>query len=233
MKKIDCSLLIFSLLLLLSSSKCMKEETKQNDTHTLSYLALGDSYTIGESVAESARYPVVLATKLQEKKIDIGLPRIIARTGWTTDELLSAIENQNPPATYDLVSLLIGVNNQYRGYDIAVYQQEFETLLKIAIQKAKGKPERVFVVSIPDYGVTPFAKNSDKEKIARELDQYNVLNKAIAQKYQVRYFDITPISRQAKDDAALIAEDDLHPSGKMYAAWVALMTEEVAKMLAQ
>lgn len=209
----------------------MQEEKSQNSSSALNYLALGDSYTIGESVAEAERYPVLLAKKLQAAKIDISSPRIIARTGWTTDELMSAIDDQNPPATYDLVSLLIGVNNQYRGYTIEKYQQEFEALLKIAIQKAKGNPQRVFVVSIPDYGVTPFAQNSDAAKIARELDQYNVMNKAIAEKYQVKYFDITPISRQAKDDKSLIAEDNLHPSGKMYAAWVNLMAAEVTEMM--
>jgi acyl-CoA thioesterase I len=219
------------LLLLLSSGQCMNKNSTNNDTQALSYLALGDSYTIGESVDDSGRYPAILVKNLQQQGIPIGQPHIIARTGWTTDELLSAIKSQNPPNDYDLVSLLIGVNNQYRGYDIEIYKQEFELLLKIAIQKAKGNTSRVFVVSIPDYGVTPFAKNSDKQKIAKELDQYNEINKAIADQYQVQYFDITPISRQAINDPTLTAEDDLHPSAKMYAAWVALMVDDIAKML--
>lgn len=199
--------------------------------NSLNYLALGDSYTIGESVSKDECYPFILARKLKEKQLNLAAPHIIARTGWTTDELLSAIRHENPPNTYDLVSLLIGVNNQYRNYDINVYSKEFEGLLKIAIQKAKGDARRVFVVSIPDYGVTPFAKERNTDIIAREIDDYNTIASNISQKYKVKYFDITPISRKAKQDLSLTAEDDLHPSGKMYAAWVNLMLDEVSSML--
>ncbi len=197
----------------------------------LTYLALGDSYTIGESVNKAECYPIILATKLNEKRPNLASPHIIARTGWTTDELLSAITHENPPNTYDLVSLLIGVNNQYRNYDINVYSKEFEGLLKIAIQKAKGDVRHVFVVSIPDYGVTPFAKERNTDRIAKEIDDYNEIASNISQKYEVKYFDITPISRKAKQDLSLIAEDGLHPSGKMYAAWANLMLDDVRSML--
>ncbi len=209
----------------------MTPKSPSNSSNGLTYLALGDSYTIGESVAETERYPVILARQLKEKQINISTTRIIARTGWTTDELSSAIQLQSPPDNYDLVSLLIGVNNQYRGYNIATYRKEFEELLKTAIQKAKGNPKRVFVVSIPDYGVTPFAKNSNIEKIAREIDAYNLISKEISLQYGVKYMDITPISRKATQDPSLIAEDGLHPSGKMYAQWVELMLGEVANLL--
>lgn len=209
-----------------------KSQTIEKMNHKpLTYLALGDSYTIGESVSQEECYPVVLANKLGEKRLNLAAPHIIARTGWTTDELLSAIKHENPPNTYDLVSLLIGVNNQYRNYDINTYSKEFEALLNIAIQKAKGDARRVFVVSIPDYGVTPFAKERNTDIIAKEIDDYNAIASNISQKYKVKYFDITPISRRAKQDLSLTAEDDLHPSGKMYAAWVNLMLDDVRSLL--
>jgi lysophospholipase L1-like esterase len=203
---------------------------QKNEGKQLTYLALGDSYTIGESVKEEERYPVMLAKQLNQAQIPINSPDIIARTGWTTDELLSAIEKKSPPNTYDLVSLLIGVNNQYRGHNVETYRKEFEILLKIAIEKAKGNKNRVFVLSIPDYGVTPFAKNSDIAKIAQEIDIFNGINREISQQYGVTYFDITPISRKAKDDAQLIAEDKLHPSGLMYKEWVTLILDDVRAM---
>ncbi len=215
-------------LLLLLFSNCMMEQ--KNESKPLTYLALGDSYTIGEGVKEEERYPVILSKELNKAQIPIKNPDIIARTGWTTDELLSAIERKNPPNTYDLVSLLIGVNNQYRGYSQETYRKEFEILLKIAIQKAKGNKSRVFVLSIPDYGVTPFAKNSDVAKIAKEIDEFNHINKALSQQYGVKYFDITPISQEAKDNPQLIAEDHLHPSGLMYQKWIALILQEVKAM---
>jgi lysophospholipase L1-like esterase len=196
----------------------------------LTYLALGDSYTIGEGVNKEECYPLILATKLNQEGLNLTSPHIIARTGWTTDELLSAIRHENPPNTYDLVSLLIGVNNQYRNYYINTYSKEFEELLEIAIQKARGDVRHVFVVSIPDYGVTPFAKDRNTDRIAKEIDDYNKIASSISQKHKVKYFDITPISRKAKQDLSLIAKDDLHPSGKMYAAWANLMLGEVRSM---
>lgn len=214
--------------LLLLFGNCMVEQ--KNEGKQFTYLALGDSYTIGESVKEEERYPVMLAKELNQAQIPINSPDIIARTGWTTDELLSAIEKKSPPNTYDLVSLLIGVNNQYRGYSVDAYRKEFEILLKIAIEKAQGNKNRVFVLSIPDYGATPFAKNSDTAKIAHEIDIFNSVNREISQLYGVKYFDITPISREAKDNAQLIAKDGLHPSGPMYKEWVALILNDVRAM---
>ena len=178
------------------------------------FLALGDSYTIGESVAEAERWPNQLAAKLK-----LAAPHIIATTGWRTDNLKDAIEAANLKPEYDLVSLLIGVNNQYQGKSIEIYEREFEELLQTSIKLAKGKKKNVFVVSIPDYGYTPFGK-AKQEKISEELDQYNAINKPMAAKYGVKYFNITEISRKGLEDAELIAGDGLHPSGKMYAQWV-------------
>ncbi|WP_258097618.1 SGNH/GDSL hydrolase family protein [Marinoscillum pacificum] len=195
----------------------------QNEMDTLTYLALGDSYTIGESVDVSERWPVQLVMQLKDLEIPMSDPQIIATTGWTTDELLKGIEAADTKESYDLVSLLIGVNNQYRGYPIEQQKEEFEVLLKKAIQFANMDTARVFVVSIPDWGVTPFAEGRDQEKIATEIDAYNQVNQTICENYGVKYFDITPISRKAAQDESLVALDGLHPSGKMYTEWVELI----------
>lgn len=192
----------------------------QAQDSALSYLALGDSYTIGESVKVSDRWPVQLAQAFRNRGIDIKEPQIIAKTGWTTDELKQAISDAdlNPP--YDLVSLLIGVNDQYRGYDIQNYPDKFLYLLKKSISLAGNNPGHVLVLSIPDYGVTPYASEKNPTKISAEIDRYNAINKSISDSLGVHYVDITPISKKAKNDAALLAEDRLHPSGKMYGLWV-------------
>lgn len=190
---------------------------------SISYLALGDSYTIGESVIELGRWPVQLVQRLIDSGHVVKTPRIIAKTGWTTDELKGAINDENISKTYDFVSLLIGVNNQYREYPVEQQEKEFEELLQMAINFAGKDTSRVFVVSIPDYGVTPFGQNGDPEKIASEIDLYNEINLKISKKYKVRYFNITPISREAANDSDLIANDGLHPSGLMYRKWVDLI----------
>ncbi|MBL8049683.1 MAG: SGNH/GDSL hydrolase family protein [Anaerolineales bacterium] len=185
---------------------------------SIRYLALGDSYTIGESVAENERWSNQLA-ELIGGNIEV---KIIARTGWTTSELWEGIQKETLTPPYDMVSLLIGVNNQYRGYDIEEYRQEFVFLLNKAIEYAGGDTNKVFVVSIPDWGVTPFAKGRDAEKIAKEIDAFNQINKEESQKLGIAYIDVTPVSREAVNDADLIAPDGLHPSGKMYAEWAKL-----------
>lgn len=187
---------------------------------TYKYLALGDSYTIGEAVAPDERWPHILQGRLVGEGVKVEMPKIIATTGWTTDELQAAIDKEKPAKEYDLVSLLIGVNNQYRGYPIDQYKKEFESLLLQAIAFAKGRAERTFVLSIPDYGVTPFAASKNPAKIAKELDEYNAMANSICNQYQVAYVDITPGSRKAANEPSLIAEDGLHPSGKMYKEWV-------------
>ncbi|MEL6251981.1 MAG: SGNH/GDSL hydrolase family protein [Bacteroidota bacterium] len=198
----------------------------------LTFLALGDSYTIGESVGINLRWPVQLKDSLIAQGLDMESPRIIARTGWTTDELIQAISNTgNLDPTYDLVSLLIGVNNQYRKYNFVEYEREFPVLLRQALNYAGGDTNRVIVLSIPDYGVTPFGSFGDPEEIARELDEYNAFAKEEAEKKGIDFYDITPISREAEDDRSLVASDGLHPSGKMYTRWVELIREEVQAKL--
>jgi lysophospholipase L1-like esterase len=199
------------------------------------YLALGDSYTIGESVDETERWPMQLASliesygeKTDEELIEV---TIIARTGWTTSELWEGIQAReiNPP--YDLVSLLVGVNNQYRGYDINEYREEFTFLLNKAIEYAGGDANRVIVLSIPDWGVTPFAGSRDSKQIAVEINQFNAVNREETKKAGAHYIDITSISREAVNDPLLIAGDGLHPSGKMYAEWAQLALPVVLEIL--
>lgn len=185
---------------------------------SLRYLALGDSYTIGESVAEAERFPNQLAGMLANEGATVDV-KIIARTGWTTDELWEGIQKETLSPPYDMVSLLIGVNNQYRGRDIEDYREGFVFLLDKAVEFAGGDPKRVIVFSIPDWGVTPFAAGRDAAQIASEIDAFNQVNFEETQNAGAHYVDVTPVSRQAKDDPTLIAADGLHPSGKMYAEW--------------
>ena len=189
---------------------------------TVRHLALGDSYTIGESVPEEQRWPNQLAEMLESEGIHSDVT-VIARTGWTTEELWQGIQNQDLDPPYDLVSLLVGVNNQYRGYDLHEYRAQFVFLLNKSIEYAGGDPQRVIVLSIPDWGVTPFASGRDQEKIARGIDLFNDVNREAAKKAGVHYVDITPVSRQVSVDPALVAADGLHPSGKMYAQWSRLV----------
>lgn len=189
---------------------------------TIRYLALGDSYTIGESVEVTERFPNQLADFLKAGGTQTEVT-IIAKTGWTTNELWDGIQASeiNPP--YDLVSLLIGVNNQYRGYDINEYREQFVFLLNKSIEYAGGNPQRVIVLSIPDWGVTPFAHGQGGERIARDIDAFNAVNRAETEKAGAQYINITPISREAAHDVTLIAGDGLHPSGKMYLEWAKLV----------
>ncbi len=182
------------------------------------YLALGDSYTIGESVQETERFPNQLAALLANDGVAVEVT-IIARTGWTTDELWQGIQAETVTPPYDMVSLLIGVNNQYRGRDIKEYREGFIFLLQKAIEYAGGDAKRVIVFSIPDWGVTPFAYGRNTTQIADEINAFNKVNHEEADTAGVHYVDVTPISRMALNDKSLIASDGLHPSGKMYAEW--------------
>ena len=193
---------------------------------TKKYLALGDSYTIGESVAEAERWPVQLVKALDKKGVKYSTPTIIATTGWRTDDLAKAAMQANLNDDYDLVSLLIGVNNQYQGKPAdRQYEAEFQELLHVAIKAAGGKREHVFVVSIPDYGFTPFGK-AKKEEITKGIDQFNAANEKIAKQNNTLYINITDISRKAIEQPDLVAGDGLHPSGKMYALWVERILEK-------
>jgi len=189
-------------------------------TDSLSYLALGDSYTIGQSVPLSESFPYLLTSSLRGDSFKVETPKIIATTGWTTDNLIDAIANSGiNNKKYDFVTLLIGVNDQYQGLSQDNYKIKFARVLNMAITFANGDTSRVVVLSIPDYGVTPFAGGRDSE-IGPEIDQFNAINKSISLKAGVNYLDITAISRSAASDPSLIAEDGLHPSGKMYSLWV-------------
>lgn len=197
---------------------------------TIRYLALGDSYTIGESVADHERWPNQLANLLEEVDIQAEVT-IIARTGWTTDELWQGIQAKEIEPPYDLVSLLIGVNNQYRGYDIDEYREQFIFLLNKSIEYAGGNPSRIIVLSIPDWGVTPFAAGRGRKQIAKEINRFNAVNRDESKKAGARYVDIAPGSREATNDISLIAPDGLHPSGKMYSEWARLAYSEALKAL--
>ncbi len=196
------------------------------------YLALGDSYTIGQSVAVNERFPVQVTTQLNSLNIRFNQPEIIAQTGWTTGNLLAAITST--PASkpsYDIVTLLIGVNNQYQHRTTDEYGQQFTTLLLKAIQYAGNKNNRVFVLSIPDYSVTPFAANSNTAQIAMEIDAFNAINKQIALQYNVHYLDITGFTRQSATNPSLVATDGLHPSGIEYGIWANVLVPMIRAVL--
>lgn len=190
----------------------------------LSYLALGDSYTIGEGVPESGRWPVQLAAALRAEGIALADPRIIATTGWTTDELAWGIDGAHPLGEWDFVTLLIGVNNQYRGRSAVDYRGEFDMLLRRAIGFARGRADRVLVLSIPDWGVTPFVKTTKAEpaQIAVELDAFNAAAQVVCEAHGVAFVDITPVSRERGGEVDMLAGDGLHPSAAMYTLWTAL-----------
>lgn len=216
------------LFLLLPLLSCSQSKMPMTDMHpeppgnqmSLKYLALGDSYTIGEGVAESERWPVQLRDQLNREGIQVINPKIIARTGWTTDELENAIEAEVLTDTFDLVSLLIGVNNQYRGRTPEQFRPDLVRLIDKALYFAANDTSRVFMVSIPDWGVTPFANGRDQQKIASEIDAFNAVIREEALGRNILFVDITPISREAASDLSLLAPDNLHPSASMYRRWV-------------
>jgi lysophospholipase L1-like esterase len=214
--------LVFCILLL----SCSKAEMSGSSTVTTlsgngpvrTWLALGDSYTIGQSVSESERFPAQTANLLKLSGINISDPDYIAATGWTTNSLSNAILSRNP-VPHDVVSLLIGVNDQYQTHDTSGYRQRFTSLLVKAIELAQGKNEKVFVLSIPDYSVTPFALGYDTARIRMEIDWFNNINKSVTTLFNCNYLDITASTRDGRNDPTLIAGDGLHPSGKEYKRW--------------
>ena len=198
-------------------------------TRSLRWLALGDSYTIGEGVADADRWPNQVAARLRAEGLELATPEIIATTGWTTDELAAGIDDASPRGPYDGVTLLIGVNDQYRGRPAEDYREPFRALLTRAIAFADGDASRVVVVSIPDWGVMPFAGDRDRAEIARQLDAYNALANAEADRAGAAWVDITPLSRTQGE---LAADDGLHPSGEAYRAWADRITPVVREALA-
>jgi lysophospholipase L1-like esterase len=198
----------------------------------MSYLALGDSYTIGEGAYPQERWPNQLAARLRERGYDVPEPKIVAKTGWTTDELAEGIAQQLPhPGKYSLVTLLIGVNNQYRGREIDEYRQQFVSLLQQSIGFAGGDARRVIVVSIPDWGVTKFAEHRDRSRIAADIDRFNAVNREEAERAGARYADVTAISRTHGADPAYLMSDGLHPSARAYAEWVEVVLPEAESAL--
>jgi lysophospholipase L1-like esterase len=213
---------------------CAKKESytqtiQMNTAHA--YLALGDSYTIGHNVLPAENFPNQTFQLLTQSGYNFKSPEIIAQTGWTTDELQNKINNHVFTPPYDIVTLLIGVNNQYRDRPVENYKAEFENLLKQAINFTGGKPDHVIVLSIPDWGVTPFAAGRDRGQIAREIDEYNTSNKTISENYKVNYIDITPWTREAATDLTLFAEDGLHPSAKEYKRWAEKLTDKIKAII--
>lgn len=197
----------------------------------MTYLALGDSYTIGERVKEKDRWPVQLTRELNQAGFSFASPKIIAKTGWRSDELLKAMNSQLGDEKYDLVSILIGVNNQYQGENIGTFKSELKTIVEDAIGYSKTGKSHVFMVSIPDYGVTPFGKDSGKKNISREVARYNAICKQMAEDYGIPFYNITDISLKAETNPAMVAEDGLHPSGEMYRQWVEKIVPKVVQQL--
>jgi lysophospholipase L1-like esterase len=217
----------FFLLLFYSTLAFSQFVNPMNSNKELTMLCLGDSYTIGEKVDEPDRFPNQTILTLHAKGIYFEKPRIIATTGWTTDELSAAIQKEKIITTYDFVTLLIGVNNQYRGRSADEYREQFSELLQQAIKFSGNHKDHVIILSIPDWGATPFAEGKNRQQIASEIDLFNKINKEESEKQQVHYIDITPISRKIPNDDSLVAADGLHPSGKMYAEWAAALAKVI------
>lgn len=196
-----------------------------------SFLALGDSYTIGESVPIYESFPYQTVQLLRSRGMGVHAAEIIAKTGWTTDELMAGIERTSFEKSYDIVTLLIGVNNQYRGKDPLEYEKEFEKLLNKAIAFAGGNKQHVFVVSIPDWGATPFAASRDRIKIGKEIDLFNAINRKITGAAGIAYVSITEGSREASSNALLVAKDGLHPSGLEYGRWAKKLADAILQSI--
>jgi lysophospholipase L1-like esterase len=238
-KKQSVRNVLFILLSFICSSSCHKDNLKHTQAMPLpftsfdsttgpyskinfTYLALGDSYTIGQGVPVPENYPSQVIARLEKENLH-GQLKIIATSGWTTDQLVTGIADATTDGSlqnsYDIVSLLIGVNNQYKGESVADYKRGFEDLLKKAIQLSGNSASRVIVLSIPDWGVTPFASGLNRIMIGEEIDAYNAINKQVTEDYGAYYIDITPVTREVTDDSSLLAGDGLHYSGKEYALW--------------
>lgn len=222
---------LFILSLLTMFSACKSTAVPTAESVGLSYLALGDSYTIGQSVAPSETYPQQLADQLNKDGIHLGKPRIIAQTGWTTADLQQAMDRAAiDQQQFELVSLLIGVNNEFQGKSLAAFETEFMTLLKRAIRLAHNDPKKVFVLSIPDYGFTPFGREQ-QSYVSPRIDAFNQTAEKVTHLLGVAWFDITPGSRKVLENPALVARDGLHPSGVMYGQWVTQILPEVKRQL--
>lgn len=216
---------------ILSSGCYLFQSTPISDQMNYTYLALGDSYTIGEGVQEEERWPVQLVERLRDRGYKMAPPKIVAKTGWSTMDLIRGIQDEvNVQRNFDLVSILIGVNNQYQGKPLDEYRRELREIFNKAIFHSKRLNKGVIALSIPDYGVTPHS-DSNAEEIRREIDLFNAVYREVAEEYEVDFYNITPISREAADNPELLADDNLHPSGLMYRLWVQEIIEDVAEKL--
>ena len=207
----------------------MNQHPSENDLHPATYLALGDSYTIGEQVPASESFPLQLVQLLRADGYQIADPHIVAKTGWTTDELEAGIDKAELLARYDWVTLLIGVNNQYRGRSVDEYQKEFRTLLHRALSFTGNRKDRVLVLSIPDWGVTPFAEGRDRRQIANEIDAYNAAAASICSEENIQFISITDGTREAARDLSLLTGDGLHPAGKEYRRWAEKLADLIGR----
>ena len=209
------------------------ELARKTNNHMYSYLALGDSYTIGELVPMHDNFPFQTVNILRNHNVDVADPVIIATTGWTTDELAASIREHNLSGTFSFVTLLIGVNNQYRGRSVENYREEFTQLLNTAIGYAGGNTDHVFVLSIPDWGATPFAEGRDKARIAREIDAYNAAQQTIVAQHKCHFIEITESTRENGSDAGFLVSDALHPSGKEYTVWAERLATQVQAVMSK
>lgn len=220
------------LILALTSACTSKIDATQTvDSEPIRYLALGDSYTIGTGINEENNYPNQLTDSLNARAYTFDTTAVIATNGWTTSDLKNGIEESQPDTNFDLVSLLIGVNNQYQGLDVELYQTEFKELLDQAIRFANGDTSSVFIISIPNYGVTPFGQSRDPIMIEEEIKIYNNIAKDFSTDYGIPFINVTDISEMAENDLTLLASDNLHPSAVMYAMWVEKMLPAVTQIL--
>jgi lysophospholipase L1-like esterase len=236
-QSVSCNGIMVSKLFLLSLFVCIAIlilfiNNKSVTTLPYTYLALGDSYTIGENIALFENYPYQAVQLLRRAGFNVNAPEIIAKTGWTARELKEGIRNTWLQPSYGFVSLLIGVNDQYQGKDPEEHSATFEQLLQQAISLAGNKKDRVFVLSVPDWSATPFAAQKDREAISRHIDEFNTIQEAIVQRYQVQYISITPGTKEAGTNSSMLASDGLHYSKKEYANWAGPLAEAMMRRLA-
>ncbi|MBE7178995.1 MAG: SGNH/GDSL hydrolase family protein [Mucilaginibacter polytrichastri] len=220
------SIALFTVIIFVGPGTFAQKRPAKEASDSLRILFLGDSYTEGYAVSKTESYPYQLVQQLNKSRIQAAQPVVIARSGWNTRELLQGIDEARPHASFDGVFLLIGVNNQYRGYALPDYEADMNQLLKTSVKLAGKNPKHVYVISIPDWGATPFAADKNPQQMSLEVGDFNAINKKVALKYGASFIDIFSLSQSVKEDKTLAAEDGLHPSGKMYTKWVQVFSDK-------